>query len=145
MQLCRGLLTGLALLGYLTASLGVPLPQPSSPTPEETTKPVVKHRPCGCAVEADTPCCCGTDSCCEAAPSETTPAVKSESGPNWLIGELVRQCRGFDRLWASSFLALPLPPPVDAVHDASFAALTMPSNVVPLTPFFRPPAPPPRA
>jgi len=146
MQLSRGLLTGLALLGYLTATLGVPLPQPAAATPEETAKPVLEVRPCGCAVEADAPCCCcGADPCCGATTPEPKPAVQTARGSDWLIGELVRQYRGLDRLWASGFLALPTPPPVDWVDDGPPVALMPLSPLAPLTPSFRPPAPPPRA
>src|SRR5438045_7693948 len=106
MRLSRGLLAGLALLGYLTAALGVPLPLPSAPNPEEAAAPV-EQRPCGCVVEADAPCCCcHADSCCATAPPETKPVLKGDGGTVWLIGEMVRQCRGLDRLWASGFLAV---------------------------------------
>src|SRR5262245_51266549 len=151
----RSLLTGLVLLGYLTASLGIPLPswQSESPNPKSESKTEasasdarVEVRPCGCAVEADAPCCCcKANSTCGTVAPQTMPAATTTSEMTWLIGELVRQCRGLDRLWASGFLAVPPPAPVHCVMDVPGVALAVLSFSDPLTPSFRPPAPPPRA
>src|SRR5687767_7103845 len=113
----RGLVVGLALVGYLTAVTGLPLPLPV-PAPEALqVDPAVVVRPCGCAVVEDAPCCCcGPDSCC--SPKETAPVVE-ETTVVLLIGEKVRQCHGFDQLWTSGVVALPPTLPVMCSRDTT--------------------------
>ena len=94
----RGVLAGLALLGFLASAVGLPLPLSSataSGSGEEPARVPAQVRPCGCVVEAD--------------------------GPRWLIGELVRKCHGLDRLLSSAMIALPTAPAVRCVIDAQAA------------------------
>jgi hypothetical protein len=137
--LSRNAVAVLALLGYLTAALGVPMPAPSDPPPVAAPEPTATEvHPCGCVVsDCGGPCCC----CGEAAPVEQAP---SDTGMIWLVGEQVRKCHGMESLWLSVGIALPLPPPVNVDQDEpplcrlalSFTRLDTLSSA--------PPAPPPR-
>src|SRR4051812_22045478 len=87
--LLRGAVAVLALLGYLTAAIGVPLPTPAQNTSaNESARSTTPVHPCGCCTVSDCagPCCC----CCgESAPAE---AAAQETEVVWLIGEQVRKC-----------------------------------------------------
>src|SRR5690348_13139933 len=109
--LLRGAVGVLALVGYLTAALGVPLPAPhSAPSRGESPAAPAESRPCCCSGSGEGGCCC----CCGGAPAEQPEDVRVV----WVMGAKVRQCHGQDSLWLTVGVALPLPPAVAVRSDA---------------------------
>ena len=136
-SLVRSVVAVLALVGYLTAALGVPLPAPPS-TPSTLSEPAVEARPCGCVVSP----CEGSACCCGPAPIEIP---LTDSPIVWFIGEQVRKCHGLETLWLSIGIALPMPPAVQVAPEAPLSCrldrMFSPFD----THSSRPIAPPPRA
>jgi hypothetical protein len=142
----RGAVAVLALLGYLTATIGFPAPIPVSTSAHGKEAKHVHVKPCGCVVTDDdeSSCCCSRSPCCSKPNHEVEPQDASQDGFVFLIGEQVRKCHGFDELWSAIAAALPLPPPVACVHDdrstfQHFSRQHFPEGLA-----HRPPAPPPR-
>jgi hypothetical protein len=129
----RGAVGVLALLGYLTAALGVPLPAPRAPSACESTAAPAEAHPCCCDPEAG--CCC----CCGGAPAEQTEDVSVV----WVMGAKARQCHGQDSLWLTVGVALPLPPAV-AVCGEQPPGWTPATRSLTDSLAFAPPSPPPR-
>lgn len=143
-SLMRNTVAVLALVGYLTAALGVPLPVPASdPSPEITAEATVEVQPCGCVVTECASACCCSGSAPTNKPVEVTGYENAAF--HWVIGEQIRKCHGMETLWLSIGIALPMPPSVQLAHEDPFAfALNRPFH-----PFHslnsRPLAPPPRS
>jgi hypothetical protein len=133
--LLRGAVGMLALVGYLTAALGVPMPAPRAPSSCQSPAAPAEGRSCCCTGSEG--CCC----CCGGAPAEQSEDVAVV----WVIGAKVRQCHGQDSLWLTVGVALPLPPAVAARSDESPAAWIFPAQALFTSLTFAPPAPPPRA
>jgi hypothetical protein len=134
----RNTIAVLALLGYLTAALGLPLPARASPPDITPADSIADVRPCGCVVSDCESACC----CCGPSPIEQVP---SDDSMIWVIGEQVRKCHGMETLWLSVGIALPMPPPVHIdTNEPPLCRLSFNCQLFDtLTPC--PPAPPPRA
>jgi hypothetical protein len=154
-DLRRRLVVVLALAGYLTGTIGFPLPQlRSAPTAAGTTAAVRQHA-CGCVeviTEAPPSCCCSkakaaAPSCCSETPAKPAAVAEEPAAPGrftWIDSVSARECRGLGTSWLS--VELSAPPPVQVEwSDFQEADSWIPeSTFAPISRTLLPPTPPPR-
>jgi hypothetical protein len=139
---------GAALLCYLIAAVGLPLPE----LPAEDSIP---PSPC-----QDHPCCCqtarnGTSCCCCSGQSGRTEHASTEAKPpyadpqksapvSWMLGFTSPRCRGAAHLWVSIGAALPSPLPLEWSEPLIPIGWLSPHTSSPYLLPCVPPDPPPR-
>jgi len=133
----RGLLVGLALLGYCAGTLGIPVPQTASASSRSRSRLTSKSCCCRPVETCAKPCCC----CRE---TQAVPPAQSTAGFVWIDALSARQCQGLDTTWIGGEMSLP--PPQLLTWSFSWVlrdslAISEPSEVCH---FARPPTPPPR-
>lgn len=163
----RRVIAGLALVSYLLAAVGIPIPVLAN-----APQPFVESchgRLCGCSIveQRRHQCCCCSPStpqertaelgtspteanaakgCCAADPgSETSPLPKPPSSKVvWIRGISARQCSGQATLWVNIHPA-PVPLPwTDWNFDSASAGEVRPLDSLAVRASQTPPVPPPR-
>ncbi|HKI37668.1 MAG TPA: hypothetical protein VKA46_37800 [Gemmataceae bacterium] len=123
-RLPRRVCVGVALVAYLIAAVGFPVPAASrdlagAPAPSQA-------RPCGCPItEPSRHCCCSAggggkatrEPCCSGSKRPPVPNfAKGEPAPfgdlRWVSGVAALACRGHATVWVSSGAVTPPPAPL---------------------------------
>jgi hypothetical protein len=137
---CAG--TGIALVAYLFATIGFPMPTATART--AGTASGVQTSPCGCCGAGASCCCAGkrqapAPCCVRPRPSGAAPATLV-----WVGGPAAMGCRGASTIWIACGAVTPPPPAVTwEPHPPAGDWLTLAADR-PLGPALVPPDPPPR-
>jgi hypothetical protein len=140
------LLAAVALVAYLAAAIGFPLP--ARPGAAGCCAGA-----CGCPAEeqARASCCCAPAKRAPKRPNCCQRQAKGDAGApreatlRWVIGEQQQRCRGLATVWLSVGAALPPPPPVQlSLEQPACGLVVIEPDRATILPR-RPPLPPPRA
>jgi hypothetical protein len=147
----RRLCAGTALLCYLIAAVGFPLP--GLPAKDSTQPSPCQGYPCCCqtAGQGMGHCCCCSGHPDRAAHSSTEaeqPSANSQPKPSarvpWMPGFTALRCQGAAHLWVSLGAALPPPIPLEWSEPLIATDWLSPQSSSPYPLPFVPPDPPPR-
>jgi len=150
----RRLVVVLALAGYLTGTLGFPLPQLRFASAAEVTTAVRQHA-CGCVeeiTESPPSCCCSkakaaAPSCCSETPAEPAAVAEKPAAPSrftWIDSVSARECRGLGTSWLTVELSVPPPAHVEWSDFQEVDSWVPEPATAPVSRTLLPPTPPPR-